>query len=192
MKKIYNIKFTKQKGFTLLFAVLLSSLIVSIGASIISITLRQTILSGTSRESNYAFYAANTILECATYWDKIGVSGVSESVFPDPAVGEAPGGSPLSPSNEALVSCSGVTFVGETGWDQNLDTNITTFEIEIDDLTNTLGVTPRCAQATVEKSVISVSGTDFIRTRIEARGYNTCNQLDPRRVERGIIQEYRS
>ena len=31
--------------------------------------VRQVLLSGTGRDSQYAFYAANTGIECAMYWD---------------------------------------------------------------------------------------------------------------------------
>lgn len=182
--KILQIQNKKQKGFTLLFAVLLSTLIVSISASIISIALRQTILSGTSRESQYAFYAANTVLECAFYWDV-----TNSTVFP------APGDVRITPSD---IECSGgniVTGVGFTssfaiqGWD--IDTsNQTTFYIEIKDngTESPTGGTTQCALATVKKKKTN----GVITTTIEAKGYNTCDLTNPRAVERGLVQEYQS
>jgi hypothetical protein len=45
----------KNKGFTMLFAVLVSVIVLAVGASIISIALKQVVLSGIGRESQYAF-----------------------------------------------------------------------------------------------------------------------------------------
>ncbi len=57
------------KGFTLLFAVLISSILLAIGIAIFDITVRELKLSSAVRESQYAFFAADTGIECAIYWD---------------------------------------------------------------------------------------------------------------------------
>jgi hypothetical protein len=70
-----NIKFFKKnkKGFALLFSVLVSSLLLTIGLSIFNIALKELAISRASRQSIYAFYAADSGRECALYWDtKIG------------------------------------------------------------------------------------------------------------------------
>src|SRR5690606_16959184 len=107
---MYHIKapqknINSQKGFTLLFSVLVATLVVAIGASIISIALRQTILSGTSRESQYAFYAANTMLECVFYWDIMGGGTEAGRIFP--AKGETESAVP--------AICSGGNIKDRTG-----------------------------------------------------------------------------
>jgi hypothetical protein len=56
-------------GFALLFSVLVSSLLLTIGLSIFSIALKELALSTASRQSIYAFYAADSGRECALYWD---------------------------------------------------------------------------------------------------------------------------
>jgi len=53
----------------MLYTVLISSVILMIGLTILNITISQTALSGTSRGSQAAFYAANSSLECVLYWD---------------------------------------------------------------------------------------------------------------------------
>src|SRR3989344_4726894 len=58
-----------QKGFTLLLAALVSSIVLSLGSSIFLIAQKQVILSSLSRDSQFAFYAADTGAECALYWD---------------------------------------------------------------------------------------------------------------------------
>jgi len=59
-----------QNGFTLLFAVLVGSLLLTIGVAIFNITIKEVILSSQARESQFSFYSADTGLECAFFWDK--------------------------------------------------------------------------------------------------------------------------
>lgn len=57
---------TKQnKGFVILFAILISALVLTIGVGIFRITLKETILSSAARESMIAFFASDGGLECA-------------------------------------------------------------------------------------------------------------------------------
>jgi hypothetical protein len=58
-----------DKGFTLLLAALISAIVLSLGAAIFSIAQKQIILSGLGRDSQFAFYAADTLAECALYWE---------------------------------------------------------------------------------------------------------------------------
>src|SRR5229473_174899 len=60
---------TNQKGFTLLLAALISSIVLSLGAAIFSIAQKELALSSVGRNSQFAFYAADTAAECALYWD---------------------------------------------------------------------------------------------------------------------------
>lgn len=61
---------TPTRGFTLLIAVVLSSVLVSISLSLIDIAYKQIVLASTATQSGYAFYNADTALECALYWDQ--------------------------------------------------------------------------------------------------------------------------
>lgn len=56
-------------GFTLLYSVLVTSLLLSIGLAIFNISIKEVILSSGARDSQFAFYAADAGLECAFYWD---------------------------------------------------------------------------------------------------------------------------
>ena len=58
-------KFSSSKGYTLLFAVIVSVLVLSIASFILSVSRKQAILSSSARDSVYAFYAADSGLECA-------------------------------------------------------------------------------------------------------------------------------
>ncbi len=179
----------KRKGFTLLFAVLVSTLIVSIGATVISIALRQTILSGTSRESQYAFYAANTVLECVFYWDVAGKADADGKVFP----GE--GDIALTGLDLGDVACSGgnitsgsgfITAFANRAW-EDTGPYEKTVRIEVSDTTGTFGHR-YCAEATISKT----TNGDIVTTTIEAKGYNTCDLNNARAVERGLRQTYES
>lgn len=63
-------KFTKNnKGFVLLYTVLIASIILAITIGITSISYQEIILSSSAREANTAFFAADTGSECALYAD---------------------------------------------------------------------------------------------------------------------------
>lgn len=61
------IKPVSHKGFVILFAVIISVLMLMLGAGIFSIASKESILSSTSREAHQAFTAADTGAECALY-----------------------------------------------------------------------------------------------------------------------------
>ena len=69
MKKNIYKKTNDKKGFVLLFSVLVSSLLLSIGLAIFNITIKELVLVGSARESQFAIYAADTGADCALYWD---------------------------------------------------------------------------------------------------------------------------
>lgn len=57
------------RGFTLLLAALAASIALVLGTSIFEISSKQVQLSAIGRDSQFAFYAADTAAECALYWD---------------------------------------------------------------------------------------------------------------------------
>jgi hypothetical protein len=58
-----------SRGFTLLLAALISSIVLSLGASIFLLAKKEVTLSSLGRDSQYAFYSADQAAECALYWD---------------------------------------------------------------------------------------------------------------------------
>lgn len=62
----------QHEGFVILFVVLIASIILLIGAGIFTISFKQNILSSTAKESQFAFTAADTAIECALYHDRLG------------------------------------------------------------------------------------------------------------------------
>ncbi len=60
----------EPRGFTLLISVILSSVVLAVGLSLMDVAFKQVILASTAKQSQYAFYAADAALECALYWDQ--------------------------------------------------------------------------------------------------------------------------
>ncbi len=69
MKKNFLEENKNQKGFAMLFTVLIVSLILSIALSISNTTFKQTILSNLAKDSQISFYQADSTIECALYND---------------------------------------------------------------------------------------------------------------------------
>lgn len=150
---------THNRGFTLIIAVLISSIVLSIGLSMFNISIKQSILSSTARESQAAFFAADSGIECASYWE-----------YKTPSEFD-PGLATITCNNQSI----GVTHPAASGNDP-----LGVPYIEASQFTLPLGgASAPCAVVTVQKSVTP-------STQIESRGYNTCDANDPRRTERGI------
>lgn len=101
---------TSSRGFTILFAVLIASILLAIGIAIFDITVRELRLSSVARESQFAIYAAETGVECALYWDSK-YSG-SSSAF---------AGS-TDNSTQTIFLTSGTTWTVPADWDDSNNT----------------------------------------------------------------------
>ena len=88
-------------AFVILFTILISTIILMIGLGIFSIATRETVLSGTAREAQYAFYAADAGVECALYAQSHGVlmSGGTSYTFECGSATTTVTGSGQYPSN---------------------------------------------------------------------------------------------
>lgn len=69
----------KNKGFTLFIAVVVTGTLLLIATGIITLAYKQGLIASSGKESQIAFYAADSGLECALYWDVKNPSG--ESAF---------------------------------------------------------------------------------------------------------------
>ena len=58
------------RGFTLLVAIILSSVILSLALALLEVAYKQIVLASTPKHSQYAFYAADGALECILYYDQ--------------------------------------------------------------------------------------------------------------------------
>lgn len=57
-----------NSGFALLLTLVIVSIILAVGLTLLQITMKQLSLSAVARESEIAFYAASTGIECMQYW----------------------------------------------------------------------------------------------------------------------------
>lgn len=166
-----------QKGISLVVALIMTTLLLSISLSIGNIILRQLRITTTSTNSQAAFYAADSALECALYWDTktdgtiagsfdVAIFGTTTEYFDD------------NPVDCADNDNNPLSFVKTTN-DPLDEIATTTFDL---DFGNT------CAHVQVVKSPT--------RTIISSRGYNTgatasgCDLEDAiarRLVERGLV-----
>ncbi len=83
-----------MKGFSLLFTLLIISLMFSVSLGVYNLIIGEIRLSGTGRESQLAFWAADSAAECALLWD-IKPPGLAKSAF--------------ATSSQALINCAGQT-----------------------------------------------------------------------------------
>ncbi len=167
-----KINFKNNKGYTLLFAVLVSSIVLSIGISILTISKKEFLLSASARDSTSAFYAADSGLECAAYHDGA-VGNHFSTTTPD----------------VVSISCAGYSPTDSWTYDPLPDDGgLFVFSMP-------LGTSGACAVVSVEKSF---DDDDIATTRIISRGYNvgwdsaakSCDEPSSRRVERALQLTY--
>ncbi len=62
-------KINTKKGFTLLVAIVVTSMLLIISFVVANVAFKQLVLANSNQESQYAFYNADSGIECAVYWD---------------------------------------------------------------------------------------------------------------------------
>jgi len=65
--KCLSLKQNKERGFALLLSIIIASVVLAIGVSILKISVSQLQLSATGRESEVAFQASQSLTECLTH-----------------------------------------------------------------------------------------------------------------------------
>jgi len=167
---------SSRRGFVLSLAVLVSGILLSIGLAIFSSALKELILSSSGRESQFAFYAADTGSECALYWD------IRHPGFPTSVFATSSDSTILPDGSGVFCNTEDITVVA-TGWDPANGWDVSGLSgssaTTVFDMAFANG---SCATVTVIKD----SGT----TQIDSRGFNTCDIGNPRRVERGLRVSY--
>ena len=180
----------------MLFAVLTASVLLAIGLSIFNLTVKELVLSSSGRESQFAFYAADTGAECALYWDLKG-----KDVFATSTNERAP-----VPTTPDCVDSLGQQQLLWTDYDapgdfvpysvtdssghvksyspgRGLNYAVTQFSLNIP-----TDVPLYCAIVTVIKD----SSSGILTTTVDSRGYNTpCSDtIDQNRLERALKVSY--
>lgn len=154
--------FSSHKGFVILFTILISAIIMMIGLGIYSIAVRETILSGSAREAQYAFYAADAGVECALF---------AQTISPTPY---SQGG----PSFSCGAAAVPIQVIG-TGIVTGMVNDPFQFNVLVDTNKKT------CAHVSVFDTV---AGTTPVR-RIISQGYNICDTRGVPLVSSSLLVE---
>lgn len=182
IKNNFKIKNNKNhSGYTLLFAIILSSILLSVGVFIANITTKEVILSGVVKESAVSYAAAQSGMECALYYHYRG-GGVFDRK-----------------SDESIPKCSNTStkFIVDSSNNPTFFTH--SFDIKFyqgvertdSNLTN------MCAKVIVRKyfedAAAYSAGAQPTRTLIESKGYNVdctrANENNVLKLERAIYFE---
>ncbi len=145
----------------MLLAVLISSILIALGSAIFDIVSKEIVLSSSGRESQFAFYAADTGIECALYWDKEGAFASTSSLTAVSCGGGNPATlttTPDSPGNPVFTATFSFSFDGVA--------------------------TNPCTDVKVTRSYSPT------KTTIYSYGHNTCVIANPLRLERAIQISY--
>lgn len=174
-------KKNNNKGYTLLFAVLVSSLVLSVGISILTISKKEFLLSTAARESTKAFYAADAVLECMVYHAKNPVNDIYQLA---------------TTTSGGVINCMGEDY--NVSYDEDSGEYTANFDILVR-IPGTEGKPP-CAIVSI---VRSFDEDDLPVTEIESSGYNTgwddaddpggtdtCSLVLPNKVERTLYYQY--
>lgn len=161
-------------GFVILYAILLSTVVLTIGLSLLEVLVQQTALSGAERESLSSFSAADSGMECALYADTVQDAFRTGLLVTCNITPILCNNSPITVSAPTSVVINPL----ETAYTCNFQTNL-----------------PEggCAMVSVEK--ITDTLTDALATTtIRAKGYNTncppAASTKPWRLERGLQTIY--
>ena len=177
----------KNQGFTLFYALLVSSLALAIGASIFDITVREIQLSNTATQSQYAVYVADTGAECALYWDSNYVNAPTNNNGGSKSAFATSSADTLATATSASLYCGAIDITLTTTpsfWSTALSPGAatTTFTINGAAIASKNNQTP-CATVYVVKT-----GNPSV-TSIISHGYNTCAP-GPLQLERVLQISY--
>lgn len=190
----------RNSGFTILYAILIASLLLAIGVSIFNISIREFNLSLYANQSQEAIFAADAGYECAYFWNDMKFTDSTGRLYRGFATSsnslsmvqpEMKCGTRLSSFNP-VVGGGDLGLAGHPHVDLTTDPTdptpkaVSTFILYLDGTETLPDRKGKCAVVTVTNSVISGAAV----TQIDSRGYNTCDSSNPRIVERGITLYY--
>jgi hypothetical protein len=194
MKNIFSMKHMQntKAGYTLLFAMIVASIVLALGVSLLTNSRKEFVLSSS------AFYAADSGIECANYWDDDSTTFNS---------GDYNSSETITCSSDAAGVARPVTMTPglPTGCPTTSTCVFTFYTPFLTDGTSNYS----CAFVTVTKTygLDPVLGVNRIMTQIVSRGYNIgwnptgnglggnggtgdCMSVSPKKLERGIQLNY--
>jgi hypothetical protein len=178
---------------------IVASVVLAIGVSLLTISRKEFVLSSSANQSSAAFYAADSGLSCAEYWDANGNFATS-------SLPSLPSISCSSSFNPTVYECDSNQTSGNcTNHDPSKMPSISLPPANLGDIGNTYAFTfyvpfsndgtsnQGCAAVAVEKYYAKNSnGDEEIGTTITSSGYNIgwsgtdCSISSPKKVNRTI------
>lgn len=171
-----------EKGITLVIAITVMTLLLSVSFSISNIVLRQIRITNINNASKPAFFVADSAAECAFYYDTAVIPDADGKNINADFATAIFGTSIDSAAMIDKVKCGNGAIVNVAKNTLNPDIVITSFDIDYGTM---------CAKVEVTRTEVD--------TKISSRGYNTdagpdgCNLEDistRRLVERGLTIRY--
>lgn len=162
----YNYKLAKsfkEKGYALLFTVIIVSIISVISIGLSSTTYKQMILSSEASSSELAFYESDMAMECALYVD-------NQTTY-------------LTDGKTPSFNC-GVDTNGQPYSLNIIKPKVDTYNLKPS--SSILNSSDPCFDINIVKN----SSSSSTKTTILANGYNICNKKSNRTVERTIEVDY--
>jgi hypothetical protein len=152
-------QWNSQKGFVILFAIIISTMVLLVGAGIFSVAFKETVLASTANESHISLFAADMGMECALYHEFVCIRGeAGYCSAPD------------------TIMCDfediDMDVPASLGPGTSSVTGLFSYEVRYD-VTNA----PSCGEITVLRDQTQPddpSPTPIEGTQIFARGYNKC------------------
>ena len=148
------------RGITLLVSIILTSVVLSVALALLDVSYKQILLASSARQSQYALYSSDSIMECALYWDQ------QQDAFNYTASTYLTSGITCNNLSAPIIPTSSVAG----------NTRTTTFSV------------PCAGGGTLGNATIYKTSTGA--TSIFGTGYSTCTLTDPRRIERGLTVTY--
>ena len=164
MKKVF---IKNQKGYALLFTLVIVSAVSVITAGLTNTIYKQMILSSITKDSQSAFYEADTASDCALYADMV---EYKKFLLEEPSLFDL-----------SSWSCGGLDLdIIPLGGDLKSG-----YDLIPSDETSS----DPCFKVSVLKENIGTEPT-IVKNTVTTKGYNICDKENPRTVERAIKIEY--
>ncbi|MDE2188455.1 MAG: hypothetical protein KGJ35_01860 [Patescibacteria group bacterium] len=192
-------------GYTLLFAMIVASVVLALGVTLLTVARKEFVLSSSAAQSSDAFYAADSGLGCAEFWDANSLAFSTSSSQRNPTSVTCSYGDVYDPITLTPRSSVISYTVNETQSTCSIvDGDPCTFTFNVPFSTD--GAGNGCASITVEKSYITDPNLGVIpHTSITSAGYNLgwtgvgdtnsvqnhdCSDTSPRKVNRTLELNY--
>jgi Tfp pilus assembly protein PilV len=158
----------QPRGITLLISVVLTSVVLTVALALLDITYKQVLLASSAKQSQTAFYLADSAMECALYWDQ------QVDAFDYTATS---------------YLTNGITCSDSGGNVQTIIPNNAPNSSTVAGSTRTTVINIPC-QSGGTQGTVTITKTNTNTTTLYANGYSACSATDPRRIERGVKVSY--